>query len=67
MPRRMSFVDDDEPIQGFSSHSVLPWLYDSEGEKSVLNEIAARGYCSADRIVRVPASPNVSNLEPLCA
>ena len=40
MPARAKFVDEDESIDGWSRYpSVLPFEYDADGERRVIEEI----------------------------
>lgn len=43
MPRPQRTFEDDEIIQGFSSHCVLPFLYDQEGEDEAVGAIGREG------------------------
>jgi hypothetical protein len=43
MSARLKFVDEDESIDGWKSYpSVLPFEYDADGERRIIEEITAR-------------------------
>ncbi|MEL6466598.1 MAG: hypothetical protein AAFQ58_16665 [Pseudomonadota bacterium] len=50
MSRPQRTFQDDESIPGYSSHAVLPLLYDQEGEDEVVGEIGREGCLHPDGV-----------------